>query len=65
MDSKQHYFMTLTALFFLGLLVAKPGSSFQPPDEKRECKWNKGKLECEHKNPEYHLNYRAIQYHYK
>ncbi len=65
MNLKKHYFMTLTALFFLGLIVAKPGESFTPSEKQRECKWSKGKLECESKNLEYQINYPAIRYQYK
>lgn len=66
MNLKKHYFMTVTALFFLGMIVAKPGETFTPKDEQtRECKWTKGKMECEYKNPEYQINYPAIRYQYR
>lgn len=65
MNQKKHYFMTFSALFFLGLIVAKPGESFTPTEKQRECKWEKGKMECETKIPEYQLNYSAIRYQYQ
>lgn len=65
MNLKRHYFMTFSALFFLGLIVAKPGESFTPSEKLRECTWSKGKMECETKNPEYRMNYPAVKYHYQ
>ena len=60
MEIRKHYFMTVAALFFLGLIVAKPGSSFQPTTkEQRDCKFVKGKLNCEYKNQEYQLDHRV------
>lgn len=65
MNLKRHYFMTFSALFFLGLIVAKPGESFTPTEEKRVCNWSKGKLECEKKYPEYEINHPVVEYHFQ
>jgi hypothetical protein len=46
MDVKKHFFMTFVALFFLGLIVAKPGSAFRLSDFNRECRLSKGKMVC-------------------
>lgn len=66
MEIKKHYFMTCAALFFLGLIVAKPGSTFYPPSkEVRECKLVKAKLDCEVKTVEYTINQPTIHYEYQ
>jgi len=68
MEIKKHYFMTCAALFFLGLIVAKPGSSFYPQsksDSDRDCKLVKGKLDCEVKTVEYTINQPTIHYEYQ
>ncbi len=56
--------MTLSALFFLGLIVARPGSAFIQPSEHRECKLSKGKMACENNRQEYRLNYPPVHYEY-
>lgn len=66
MEIKKHYFMTCAALFFLGLIVAKPGSTFYPADkENRHCKVVKGKLDCEVRTVEYSINQPTIHYEFK
>jgi hypothetical protein len=66
MEIKKHYFMTCAALFFLGLIVAKPGTSFYPaPKEHRDCRLVKGKLDCEVKTVEYKINHPPIHYEYQ
>lgn len=65
MERKKHYFMTCSALLFLGLIVARPGSSFYPAKEKRECKLVKGRMECETPVQEYQINMSIVQYQYK
>ena len=65
MNIKKHFFMTLAALFFLGLIVAKPGETFYPAKEIRECKLLKGKMSCADKSLEYQINYSVIQYQYE
>jgi hypothetical protein len=65
MEIKKHYFMTCAALFFLGLIVAKPGSSFYPPKEHRECKLVKGKMDCDARTVEYRINHPTIHYQYQ
>ena len=65
MDIKKHFFMTFAALFFLGLIVAKPGDNFYPVKVERECKLVKAKLQCEDRGQEYRLNYSAINYEYQ
>lgn len=63
MDIKKHFFMTFAALFFLGLIVAKPSDNFYPNKENRECRLVKAKLHCEERQ-EYRLNYSVIHYEY-
>ncbi|WP_408098385.1 hypothetical protein ACJVC5_05600 [Peredibacter sp. HCB2-198] len=46
MDVKNHFFLTFVALFFLGVIVAKPGETFQPAKEERDCRLVKGKMAC-------------------
>ncbi len=66
MEIKKHYFMTCAALFFLGLIVAKPGSTFYPVNkEERDCKLAKGKLNCEVRTVEYSINQPTIHYEFK
>lgn len=65
MEIKKHYFMTCAALFFLGLIVAKPGSSFYPAKEDRDCKFLKGKMNCEVKTVEYNMNHQTVHYQYQ
>lgn len=66
MEIKKHYFMTCAALFFLGLIVAKPGSTFYPAaKEDRDCKLIKGKLDCEVRTVEYSINQPTIHYELK
>lgn len=64
MDIKKHYFMTFSALFFLGVIVAKPGASFNPTEKERECKLVKGKVHCEERAQESQLNHKSIRYEY-
>lgn len=64
MDIKKHFFMTFAALFFLGLIVAKPSDNFYPNKEQRECKLLKAKLHCQDRDQEYRLNYSVIHYEY-
>ena len=64
MDIKKHYFMTCAALLFLGMIVARPDSTFTPSKKGRECKLVKGKMDCESKNLEYRLNFPNIHYEY-
>lgn len=65
MEKKQHYILTCTALLFLGLIVMKPGTSFNPAKEKRECKLVKGKMECETIIQEYRMNMPVVHYQYE
>lgn len=48
-EIRKHYIITLSALFFLGFIMAKPGMSFNPVKEVRVCKINKGKMSCDSK----------------
>lgn len=67
MDIKNHFFMTFCALFFLGIIVAKPGDAFQPAKEERDCKLVKGKMACVYHYHEDRINNTIgeIRYHYK
>jgi hypothetical protein len=47
------------------LIVAKPGSSFYPPKEHRECKLVKGKMDCDARTVEYRINHPTIHYQYQ
>lgn len=63
MEIKKHYFMTVAALFFLGIIVAKPGSTFNPSHEQRECKLVKGKMDCSNKYQDnYKINHASFWY---
>lgn len=64
MNLKKHYLMTGLALFFLGIIIAKPGESFQPK-EKRICRFEKTRMTCETKNPVYKLDDKGIYYQYE
>lgn len=66
MGRKRHYFMTCAALFFLGIIIARPGSTFYPREEKIECKASKMKsFDCHKKVTEYKLNTQGIRYEYQ
>lgn len=65
MNLKKHYFMTVSALFFLGLIVSKPGDTFTSHEAPRECRWTKGKMKCEFRNLEYQINHSVVKYHYE
>jgi uncharacterized protein (UPF0179 family) len=65
MNIRKHFFMTFAALFFLGLIVAKPGETFYPAKEMRDCKLDKGKMTCVEKGQEYRINYSVIQYQFE
>lgn len=56
MDLKNHFFLTFVALFFLGIIVAKPGNAFLIVKEDRECRLVKGKMDCAAKSNEYEMN---------
>lgn len=62
MELKKHYFMTVAALFFLGVIVAKPGATFYPAKEHRDCKVVKGKVNCSNKFQEYKINHASMWY---
>jgi hypothetical protein len=64
MELRSHYFITLAALFILGILVARPGTAFQATSDKH-CRFLKGKLECEVRIQEYQLNHPVIHYVYE
>ena len=65
MNVKKHFFMTISALFFLGVIVAKPGDNFYPKKKEPECKLVKAKMHCEERDQEYRLNYSVIHYEYQ
>ena len=65
MDIRKHYFMTFAALFLLGMVIAKPGDTFYPVKEKRDCKLVKAKMQCEFKGNEYRLKYPVIHYEFQ
>lgn len=56
--------MTGLALFFLGIIIAKPDDSFRYR-EKRICRFEKGRMICVIKNPEFKLNEMGIYYQYE
>jgi len=66
MNLRKHYLMTCAALFFLGIVIAKPGASFHPYEkEERECKTIKGRKDCETRLREYRLKNQSIHYEYQ
>ncbi len=56
--------MTVLALFFLGLIIARPAETFRPK-EKRECKFVKTRIDCVTKAKLYKLNDGGIYYEYE
>jgi hypothetical protein len=62
MELKKHYFITCAALFFLGMIITSPDSSFTPVRRERECKMVKGKMNCDSKHSDYRTNYPNIHY---
>jgi hypothetical protein len=51
MEIRKHFFMTFSALFFLGLILGKPESAFTPVDiEYKECKFVRKSLACDLEN---------------
>jgi hypothetical protein len=53
MARKKHYVMTCAALFFLGLIVMKPRSTFYPAETRKECRFAKIKWsDCGKSNPD-------------
>jgi hypothetical protein len=66
MQRRKHYFMTCAALFFLGLIVARPGSTFYPNENKRTCNVTLvHKRNCEQWKSEYRLNMPLVEYQYR
>jgi hypothetical protein len=63
-EIKYHYFMTCAALFFLGLVITKPSTTFSPANEERVCKFEKSKIDCEKRSKEYRVNISPIHYEY-
>lgn len=48
MEIRKLFFMTFSALFFLGLILGKPESAFTPVDiENKECKFVRRSLACD------------------
>ena len=56
MNIKVHYLVTLCALFFLGVIVTKPGQLIPNEKSERTCKLMKGKMDCFYKYSEYRIN---------
>ena len=65
MNVKKHFVMTFSALFFLGLIVAKPGDTFYPEKKEPQCKLAQAKSNCKERAQEYRLNYSVIHYEYQ
>ena len=65
MDLKNHFLLTFAALFFLSLIITKPGFSFLPAMEGRDCKLVKGKVDCSYKSQEYKINHSLSAVSYK
>jgi hypothetical protein len=62
MNIKKHFYMTFAALFFLGLIIAKPGEAFYPAKEIVTCNVVKSGMGCADKNLEHQINYSVIHY---
>jgi len=59
MNLKVHYFITLSVLFFLGIIVTKPDSFNQQTGRDRVCVLAKGKMNCASKFTEYRMSHVA------
>lgn len=67
MDLKNHFFLTFTALFLLGLIISRPGNAFLSKQEERDCRMIRGRLDCMESRSEYKMNdsVKNIHYHYE
>jgi len=65
MEIRRHHLLTLVGIFFLGIVIAKPGATFYPVKEQRECKLEKGKLNCVSKFQEIKISKMPIWYKYE
>jgi hypothetical protein len=63
MNIKLHYFVTFSALFFLGLILSSPVPG-PAQNTERECKVIKGKMDCYYKYTEKRIN-KNTEVHYK
>ncbi len=65
MEIRRHHLLTLAGILFLGVVIAKPGTSFYPVKEQRECKLEKGKLNCVSKFQEIKISKMPVWYKYE
>lgn len=65
MDIRNHFFLTFIALFFLGVIVTKPGDAFRPSNEERDCRLDKGKMACVYHYHEDRINNTIGEIHYQ
>lgn len=65
MRIRRHHLLTVAGIFFLGVLISKPGATFYPVKEQRECKLEKGKMNCVNKFQEVKVTKMPIWYEYE
>lgn len=56
MNLKAHYAMTVSALFFLGLMLTRPEVFHKYSLDKRDCRLIKGRVSCTLNYTEYRIN---------
>jgi len=56
MNIKVHYFVTLCALFSLGVIISKPGMTKESQQTESSCKVKKGRMDCLQKYSGYRIN---------
>lgn len=62
MNIKLHYFVTFSALFFLGLIIKNP-DPLPGQNAERSCRVAKGKMDCYYKYTENRINKNSeVQY---
>ena len=65
MEIRRHHLLTLAGLFIFGIAITKPGATFYPVKEHRECKLDKGKLNCVSKFQEIKVTKMPVWYKYE
>lgn len=63
MNLKVHFFMTLSALLFLGVIVAKP--DVLQKEEVRSCKMSAGSMNCTSRFSENRIRYSVPEIEYR
>lgn len=65
MELSRYHLLTLAGLFIFGIAISKPGTSFYPLKEQRECKLEKGKMNCVSKFQEVKVSNTPVWYKYE